>query len=260
MKFTSNLNMQTPALFIQTNHNKPSGSGSPPAESEKKTMNINFEIVEKIDNNSELKKATENIITGVSASVQGYLVIGTNLDNINIKKLWAQTGFASFSEYSEKVLGISKATAYRIISVSKKFLMPEITKAIPDRIFSPFQDTALAALNPIGDYDTTAEFITENGITPDTPVSEIRKIVSAFQKEDKSEKEVDAETDDSSDGDGNRNETDKRKQFEAAVEKLVNSCWDIFDDAKKPKSKKRKTPITSFHNSIAEIKMLLNLD
>lgn len=221
-------------------------------------MNINFEIVEKIDSNSELKKATENIITGVNASVQGYLVIGTNLDNINVKKLWAQAGFESFSAYSGKVLGISKATAYRIISVSKKFLMPEITKAIPERIFSPFQDTALAALNPIGDYDTTAEFIAENGITPETPVSEIRKIVSAFQKEEKAEKEVDAETD--SDNGNNETETDKRKQLETVVEKMVSACWDIFDDIEKPKSKKRKTPITSFRNSIAEIKILLNLD
>ena len=239
-------------------------------------MNINFEIVEKIDNNSDLKKATENIITGVNASVQGYLVIGTNLDNINVKKLWAQAGFTNFAEYSEKVLGISKATAYRIISVSKKFLMPEITKAIPERIFSPFQDTALAALNPIGDYNTTAEFIAENNITPETPVSEIRKIVSAFQKEEKAEKEVDAECEtDGNEADKKKqfvrdigiyslicndgNETDKRKQLETIVEKLVNACWDIFDDAKKPKSKKRKTPITSFHNSIAEIKMMLNI-
>lgn len=220
-------------------------------------MNINFEIVEKIDSNSELKKATENIITGVNASVQGYLVIGTNLDNINVGKLWKQAGFESFSEYSEKVLGISKATAYRIISVSKKFLMPEITKAIPERIFSPFQDTALAALNPIGDYDTTAEFIAENNITPETPVSEIRKIVSAFQKEEKAEKEVDAESDENDSNNGN--ETDKRKQLETIVEKLVNACWDIFDDIEKPKSKKRKTPVTTFTNSIAEIKMILNL-
>lgn len=219
-------------------------------------MNINFEIVEKIDSNSELKKATENIISGVNASVQGYLVIGSNLDNINVGKLWKQAGFESFSEYSEKVLGISKATAYRIISVSKKFLMPEITKAIPERIFGPFQDTALAALNPIGDYDTTAEFIAENNITPETPVSEIRKIVSAFQKEEKAEKEIDAETD--SDDNGG-NETDKRKQLETIVEKLVNACWDIFDDIEKPKSKKRKTPVTTFTNSIAEIKMILNI-
>ena len=222
-------------------------------------MNINFEIVEKIDSNSELKKATENIISGVNASVQGYLVIGANLDNINVGKLWKQAGFESFTEYSEKVLGISKATAYRIISVSKKFLMPEITKAIPERIFSPFQDTALAALNPIGDYDTTAEFIAENNITPETPVSEIRKIVSEFQKEEKAEKEVDAESEepDSSGRDGN--ETDKRKQLETIVEKLVNACWDIFDDIDRPKSKKRKTPVTTFTNSIAEIKMILNL-
>ena len=137
--------------------------------------------------------------------------------------------------------------------------MPEITKAIPERIFSPFQDTALAALNPIGDYDTTAEFIAENGITPETPVSEIRKIVSDFQKEEKAEKEAEAECE--NDGDSNNgNETDKRKQLETAIEKLVNACWDIFDDIGKPKSKKRKTPITSFRNSIAEIKMLLNLD
>ena len=222
-------------------------------------MNINFEIVEKFDNN-ELKKATENIITGVNASVQGYLVTGTNLDNINVKKLWTQAGFTSFSEYSEKVLGISKATAYRIISVSKKFLMPEITKAIPERIFSPFQDTALAALNPIGDYDTTAEFIAENGITPETPVSEIRKIVSEFQKEEKAAKEVDTECENDGDGNGNGgNETDKRKQLETIVEKLVNACWDIFDDIEKPKSKKRKTPITNFRNATAEIKMLFNL-
>lgn len=224
-------------------------------------MNINFELVEKIDDDSELKKATENIISGVNASVQGYLVIGANLDNINVGKLWKQAGFESFAEYSEKVLGISKATAYRIISVSKKFLMPEITKAIPERIFSPFQDTALAALNPIGDYDTTAEFIAENGITPETPVSEIRKIVSEFQKEEKAEKEVDTECENDSDGNNNNgNETDKRKQLETIVEKLVNACWDIFDDIDRPKSKKRKTPVTTFTNSIAEIKMLLNLD
>lgn len=221
-------------------------------------MNINFEIVEKIDSNSELKRATENIISGVNASVQGYLVIGSNLDGINVKKLWAQAGFTSFSEYSEKVLGISKATAYRIISVSKKFLMPEITKAIPERIFSPFQDTALAALNPIGDYNTTAEFIAENNITPETPVSEIRKIVSEFQKEEKAEKEVDAEND-SGDNGNNETETDKRKQLETIVEKLVNACWDIFDDIDRPKSKKRKTPVTTFTNSIAEIKMILNI-
>lgn len=216
-------------------------------------MNINYTIADKIGNDTELKKATENIITGVNASVQGYLAIGTNLDNINVKKLWTQAGFASFAEYTEKVLGISKATAYRVISVTKKFLMPEITKAIPEQIFSPFQDTALAALNPIGDYDTTAEFIAENGITPDTPVSKIRKIVSEFQKEEKAVKEVDAESDgddsngnDSNDGDdsnGNDGNENKKKLLEKALETFINAAWDIFGNLNKPKSKRKKNPI-----------------
>lgn len=223
-------------------------------------MNINYEIVEKINNKTELRKATENIILGVNASVQGYRVIGTNLDEINVDKLWAQAGFESFAEYSEKVLGISKATAYRIISVSKKFLMPEITKAIPERIFSPFQDTALAALNPIGDYDTTAEFIAENNITPETPVSEIRKIVSEFQKEEKAEKEVGAETEEP-DGNGeteNGNEN-KKELLEKALETFINAAWDIFGDLNKPKSKRKKTPIKTIEKSCKEISALLDL-
>ena len=215
-------------------------------------MNINFEIVEKIDSNSELKRATENIISGVNASVQGYLVIGSNLDNINVNKLWKQAGFESFSEYSEKVLGISKATAYRIISVSKKFLMPEITKAIPERIFSPFQDTALAALNPIGDYDTTAEFIAENGITPETPVSEIRKIVSEFQKEEKAENESNGETEPANEN--------KKELLEKALETFINAAWDIFGDLNKPKSKRKKTPIKTIEKTCKEISTILDLD
>ena len=219
-------------------------------------MNINFEIVEKINEHKELYTATQNIIAGASMSAQGYYLIGTNLDQINTSKLWKQDNFESFAAYTENVLGISKATAYRIIAVTNKFLKPEIEMTPNNQIFTPFQDTALAALNPVGDYATTAEFIDENEITPDTPVSEIRKIVAEFQNEKRAGKEVDAETEEP---DGVGSETDKRKQLEIVVEKLVNACWDIFDDIDRPKSKKRKTPVTTFTNSIAEIKMILNL-
>lgn len=217
-------------------------------------MNVNFEIVEKIDTNTELRAATENIITGINASVQGYIVIGSNLDKINVKKLWAQAGFKSFSEYSEKALGISKATAYRIISVSKKFLMPEMTKAIPERIFSPFQDTALAALNPVGDYNTTAEFIAENNITPETPVSEIRKIVAEFQDEKKAEKEVDAETE--NDGENENDETAEAK-LQELLNKLSETAFEILDEKSKPKSKRKKTPIKNYNKIFEQLNAIL---
>ena len=137
--------------------------------------------------------------------------------------------------------------------------MPEITKAIPDRIFSPFQDTALAALNPIGDYDTTAEFIAENNITPETPVSEIRKIVSAFQKEEKTEKEVDAENEEN-DSDSNGNNENKKELLEKALETFINAAWDIFGDLNKPKSKRKKTPIKTIEKTCKEISTILDLD
>ena len=228
-------------------------------------MNINFEIIEQISSDRktnvksiDLYNATENIVAGVNASVQGYFIIGQNLDNINVKKLWQNCGFNSFAEYTEKVLGISKATAYRIIAVTNKFLKPEITKANNERIFSPFQDTALAALNPVGDYNTTAEFIAENNITPETPVSEIRKIVSEFQKEEKAAKEVDAEYETNGD-DGN--ETDKKKELlEKALETFINTVWDIFGDLNKPKSKRKKTPIKTLEKCCKEISNILDLD
>ena len=139
--------------------------------------------------------------------------------------------------------------------------MPEITKAIPERIFSPFQDTALAALNPIGDYDTTAEFIAENNITPETPVSEIRKIVSEFQKEEKAEKEVDAETEEN-DGDGKTEAANENKKelLEKALETFINAAWDIFGDLNKPKSKRKKTPIKTIEKTCKEISTILDLD
>lgn len=225
-------------------------------------MNINFEIVEKIDNNSDLRSATENIVAGVNASVQGYYIIGKNLDEINVKKLWAQAGFSSFAEYSEKVLGISKATAYRIISVSKKFIEPEFCKPNTEKIFSPFQDTALAALNPVGDYNTTAEFIAENNITPETPVSEIRKIVAEFQDEKKAtkEKEVDAETESESNEETENGNENKKELLEKALETFINAAWDIFGDLNKPKSKRKKTPIKTIEKTCKEISTLLDLD
>lgn len=215
-------------------------------------MNINFEIVEKINEHKELYTATQNIIAGASMSAQGYYLIGTNLDQINTSKLWKQDNFDSFAAYTENVLGISKATAYRIIAVTNKFLKPEIEMTPNNQIFTQFQDTALAALNPIGDYATTAEFIDENEITPETPVSEIRKIVAEFQNEKKAgkETEVDAETENDA----------TRETLEAKITDFINAAYDIYEDNGKPKSKKRKTPINNFNKSLEAIKQILKID
>ena len=223
-------------------------------------MNINFEIVEKINEHKELYTATQNIIAGASMSAQGYYLIGTNLDQINTSKLWKQDNFESFAAYTENVLGISKATAYRIIAVTNKFLKPEIEMTPNNQIFTPFQDTALAALNPVGDYATTAEFIDENNITPETPVSEIRKIVAEFQNEKRAGKEVDAECENESNSETEADNENKKELLEKALETFINAAWDIFGDLNKPKSKRKKTPIKTIEKTCKEISTILDLD
>lgn len=133
--------------------------------------------------NAALAANTLNIKKGIMATAQGYLMTGEALNNIKNEKLW-QDDFSSFAEYCETALNVKQATAYRIIQTAIKFLSPEREKNPDELIFTPFHDTALAALNPVGDYQTTAEFVKENGITPSTPVSEIRKLVKKSREEE----------------------------------------------------------------------------
>lgn len=139
--------------------------------------------------NKSLDTATKTIAKAMSDSVKNYWIIGSTLNRINVDKLY-KDDFGSFPDYASHVFGISKSTAYRMISVSQKFLAPEMSDKNAKKIFTPFEDTALAALNTIGDYDTTAEFIADNNITPDTPVAAIRKIVKKYQSENAEETEI----------------------------------------------------------------------
>lgn len=212
-------------------------------------MNINYEIANAVSG-KELQEETNAIVNGLTMAVNGYYVVGQALENINVNQLWKQGGFDSLPDYTEKVLGISKATTYRIIAVCKKFLKPEIAALPADKIFSPFQDTALAALNPIGDYDTTVEFIHEYDITPNTPVSKIRQIVSDYQKEIKAEAENEEE-------DENEEEPENEVELQLILNKISELSFEILSENKKSPSKRKKTPIKNLNKEIDMLKTLL---
>lgn len=218
-----------------------------------KKMNINYEIANAVSG-KELQEETTTVINGLTMAVNGYYEVGRALENINVNQLWKQGGFDSFPDYAGKVLGISKATAYRIIAVCKKFLKPEIAVLPADKIFSPFQDTALAALNPIGDYETTAEFIHEYDITPNTPVSKIRQIVSDYQKEIKSEVENEEEGENESE---NEEETENEVELQLILNKISELSFEILSENEKSPSKRKKTPIKNLNKEIDMLKTLL---
>lgn len=220
-------------------------------------MNVNYTLVNALTN-EELRNETRTIIDGMTAAVNGYYAVGTALQKIAVSQIWKQGDFTSFADYTQKVLGISKPTAYRIIAVCKKFLSPELELLPEQKIFSPFEDTALAALNPIGDYDTTAEFITEYDITPSTPVSKIRKIVSEYQKEQKENEETETETDEETETE-TEEETESETELQQILNKISELSFAVLEENGKSPSKRKKTPVNNLRKEVEKLKTLLKI-
>lgn len=205
-------------------------------------------------NQIELKNAvlaanTAQIQVGVMATAQGYLMIGEALAAIRADKLWADD-FDSFADYCDKVLNIKQATAYRIIQTSQKFLAPEKDKSPSELIFTPFHDTALAALNPVGDYETTAEFIAENNITPSTTVSEIRKLVKHSREEANEDASEEAEPAESA-------EETESAEAEGADE--LNVLIQIVANAEQCRDKRKRKQRSELKTAIEKIVQILEL-
>lgn len=196
--------------------------------------------------NTALKVNTMNIKAGVMATAQGYLMIGEALNNIRNEKLW-RDDFNSFADYCERALNVKQATAYRIIQTAMKFLAPERGKAPSELIFTPFHDTALAALNPVGDYETTAEFINENNITPATSVSEIRKLVKQLRQEESEEAEQ-----------GNEPETETDMEAEQSGDEL-STLIQIVANAENCRDKRKRKQRAELKTALEKIAEILDL-
>lgn len=211
-------------------------------------MNTNFEIIATQISDKQLLDATNTIVTAINATVRCYFTIGETLAKINEEKLY-KTAFGTFDEYTNSVFGISKSTAYRMINVTRKFLTPELALPYNQKIFSPFEDTALAALNPIGDYDSTVDFINENGITPQTPVSEIRKAVKRFQ-DDRAETVTEIETECEETEPEETEEITPISELDKLIMSLKICAHELEPERKKPKSKRLKKPLKALLISV----------
>lgn len=137
--------------------------------------------------NAALTKATNAIVKARNGAVSAYLTIGEKLKEIRDSKLY-KDDFPKFEDYINEVFGLSKATAYRMIAVTTRFLLPEKDPKA-DKFFSDFEDSALGALlnAPVAPtaedsgsgslYQATRDFCDQHAIDTTTSVAEIRKIV-----------------------------------------------------------------------------------
>ena len=133
--------------------------------------------------NTTLSKATERLYKAGKQLVSNYAKIGEILIDIKENELF-KDDFNSFGEFTKEVLGISQGTAYGMMSVCTRFLLPETKNKDTEPYFTRFSDTALFSLLPLKmTYDETVEFCEKNDISEITPVSEIKAIVKKAKAE-----------------------------------------------------------------------------
>lgn len=128
--------------------------------------------------NSKLKAATEKLFKAGKALASNYATIGKILIDVKENEIF-KDDFKNFGEYVNEVLGISQSTAYGMMSVCTRFLLPETSKD-SNTFFTRFADTALYALLPLKmTYDETLNFCEKNDINETTPVADIKRTVKA---------------------------------------------------------------------------------
>ena len=136
--------------------------------------------------NKKLAAATKSIANSFKAGQKAVVAIGKELQKIRDEELYKDDftdgdGEPSFSMYCECVLGISKTTAYKLIGITEKFLLPEADKE--EKILSLFSESALVEMSPLKTYENALTFCENYDICELTPVSDIRKYVKAVTKE-----------------------------------------------------------------------------
>lgn len=136
--------------------------------------------------NKKLAAATKSIANSFKAGQKAVVSIGKELQKIRDEELYKDDftdgdGEPSFSMYCECVLGISKTTAYKLIGITEKFLLPEADKE--EKVLSLFSESALVEMSPLKTYENALTFCENYDICELTPVSDIRKYVKAVTKE-----------------------------------------------------------------------------
>lgn len=140
--------------------------------------------------NKELARLTLDILKELDEMNRGhkphyrYWKIGKYLKELNFKRLYKQD-FGSFGDYTRAMLNdMDKGSAYRFIEVATKLYTEDGKQFLEDKGYA-FSIGQLAEFKSLEGEDTTpeivAEFVLENGITPKTPIKEIKKIVKAHK-------------------------------------------------------------------------------
>lgn len=204
-------------------------------------------------NSKKLGAAVERINKAVKNSFKAYYTIGKELGDIRDKKTYKED-FETFEAFCKNVFQMSRASAYRIISVTNKFLLPE-NNGEKDLFFSEFEDTALALMLPLGDYDTTKEIVINAEITPEMPVKAIKQALKeATQPDESNSTETGDESENTETGDENENaETVTDSDIGAKWTEIVDRMNNLIVNRNSISRQKKQSEKKKIGNMILEL-------
>ena len=145
--------------------------------------------------NPELTKLT-NILFSLDATIKAkQFDIAAILGKIEVKQLYTDDGFSSCAEYAMATFGMSKTTAYELITIGKDYLRPIMSDkgkvighcsnlvpaAHPDKQDRPLADFSMSQLSRLIRLgrEKVVELVSNGTIKPSMTVIEIQAIVKA---------------------------------------------------------------------------------
>lgn len=121
--------------------------------------------------------------------------IASILAEVEVKKLFADDGFASCAEYAEKTFGIKKSTAYALITIGKDYtrpilnqsgkvighcsnLLPPADKEKQDAPLIDFTTRQISLFSTLG-REHVVDLVSNGSLSPSMTANQIRDLVKA---------------------------------------------------------------------------------
>ena len=159
--------------------------------------------------NKLLEKATITIMSCDNDIKSRQFSIASILAEVEVKKLFADDGFASCAEYAEKTFGIKKSTAYALITIGKDYtrpvlnangkvighcsnLLPPADNDKQDAPLIDFTTRQISIFSTLG-REKVLDLVGRNELLPNMTANQIRDLVKAQKALNVSDSELEQE-------------------------------------------------------------------
>ena len=163
--------------------------------------------------NKQLVNATKRILRLGDKIKQSWYEIAWIIADVDRSKVYREDGFLTVHDWVMQSFGLKKSMSYALLDIGKHYVKPVEHGAVTGHecILGPdFSKSQVMAMLPLGP-DGSLEMVEDGKITPDMPVSEIKKIVKGEHQE------TEGEESDAQESEGQAGEDQEEIDYESEV-------------------------------------------